>query len=137
MRTGDTQALRAIERSTEPARDATPQRAAHLEALQDDIARLRFSLDRLLADPAEVEAIMGMPPSVVRALGLGGATDPLASSSAARPLALASRRTARSRSPRTPPTAPPWRSPTRRPRAPDTVAGTRATTGLTEARARR
>ncbi len=73
-RTGDPLALRAIERSTEPARDATPQRASHLETLQDDIARLRFGLDRLLADPAEVEAIMSMPPSVVRALGLGGAT---------------------------------------------------------------
>ncbi len=72
VRTGDPQALRAIERSTEPARDATPQRAMHLETLQDDIARLRFSLDRLLADPAEVDAIMSMPRSVVRALGLGG-----------------------------------------------------------------
>lgn len=72
VRTGDPQALRALERSTEPARDATPQRAAHLEALQDDIARLRFSLDRLLADPSELEAIMSMPVSVQRALGLVG-----------------------------------------------------------------
>lgn len=72
VRTGDAAALRALERSTEPARDASPQRAAHLEALQDDIARLRFSLDQLLNNPAEVEAILSMPPAVVRALGLGG-----------------------------------------------------------------
>ena len=130
VRTGDTQALRAIERSTEPARDATPQRAAHLETLQDDIARLRFNLDRLLVDPGEVEAIMSMPPSVVRALGLGGATVAPASSTARPP--RASRRTARSRSPRPRPTAPRWRSPIRQPRAP-TVAGIHSTTGLTEA----
>lgn len=132
VRTGDTQALRAIERSTEPARDATPQRAAHLETLQDDIARLRFNLDRLLVDPGEVEAIMSMPPSVVRALGLGGATVAPASSTAL-------------------PTAPrveadgtvaiPASTPDRTAVAitdpaaarPRTVAGINSTTGLTEA----
>lgn len=132
VRTGDSQALRAIERSTEPARDATPQRAAHLEALQDDIARLRFSLDRLLANPAEVEAIMGMPSSVVRALGLGGAAVALAPSEAR---ALAPRVEADGT------IAIPANTPDRtavaitNPAAarPETIAGTRATTGLTEA----
>lgn len=70
---GDPGALRALERATEVPRDASPQRAAHLEVLQDDIARLRFSLDRLLADPGEVAAVTSMPPSVLQVLGLGGA----------------------------------------------------------------
>lgn len=73
---GDPAALRALEQATETPRDASPQRAAHLEVLQDDIARLRFSLDRILADPGEVAAVMSMPPSVVRVLGLGGSEGP-------------------------------------------------------------
>jgi len=73
---GDPGALRALERATETPRDASPQRAAHLEVLQDDIARLRFSLDRLMADPGEVAAITSLPPSVVRTLGLAGPAAP-------------------------------------------------------------
>ncbi|MEO1695675.1 MAG: hypothetical protein AAFU73_00175 [Planctomycetota bacterium] len=73
VRAGDAQALRALDRATEPPRDASsPQRSAHLQALQDDIAELRYSLDRLLADSTEVDAIMAMPPSVLDALGLSG-----------------------------------------------------------------
>lgn len=132
VRTGDSQALRAIERSTEPARDATPQRAAHLETLQDDIARLRFKLDRLLVDPAEVEAVMSMPPSVVHALGLGGVSDAPASSTA-RPTAprveangtisIPANTPDRTAVAITHPAAP----------RPGTVAGLGPTTGLTEA----
>ncbi len=77
---GDPGALRALERATEAPRDASPQRAAHLEVLQDDIARLRFSLDRLLADPSEVAAITSLPRSVVKTLGLAGSVSPEAGS---------------------------------------------------------
>ncbi len=68
---GDDSAVRAIVNATEPARDATPQRNAALTSLQDNLARLRFQLDRLLSDPAEVAVVTAMPPSVVKALGLG------------------------------------------------------------------
>ena len=110
VRTGDTQALRAIERSTEPARDATPQRAAHLETLQDDIARLRFNLDRLLVDPGEVEAIMSMPPSVVRASVWAAPPSRRILDRSAAPRVGADGAVA---IPRPRPTAPRWRSPIR------------------------
>ncbi len=71
-RAGDDAAVRAIVNATEAPRDATPQRNAHLATLQDDLARLRFQLDRLLGDPDEVAIITAMPESVVKALGLGG-----------------------------------------------------------------
>ena len=45
----------------------------YLESLQTDLARLRFQLDRLLGTPSEVKAIMQLPGSVVRSLGLAGA----------------------------------------------------------------
>lgn len=69
---GDDSAVRAIVSATEPARDATPQRNAALATLQDNLARLRFQLDRLLSDPKEVSVLTAMPQSVVKALGLGG-----------------------------------------------------------------
>ncbi|MFT7167579.1 MAG: hypothetical protein ACI80K_000701 [Paracoccaceae bacterium] len=68
-RAGDTNAVRAIVHATEAPRGATIGRAA---TLQDDLARLRFQLDRLLGDPDEVSAITAMPASVVTALGLSG-----------------------------------------------------------------
>ena len=71
---GDDAAVRAIVSATEPARDATPQRNAAITTLQDSLARLRFQLDRLLSDPAEVAAVTAMPPSVVKALGLGSSS---------------------------------------------------------------
>ena len=81
-RTGDSSAVRAIIRSTEAPRDASPQRNAALTSLQDSLAQLRFQLDRLLGDPAEVTAVTAMPPSVLKALGLGGtrSTEPAAAS---------------------------------------------------------
>ena len=72
-RTGDASAVRAIVNATEAPRDTTLLRNERLATLQDDLARLRFQLDRLLGNPAEVAAITAMPPSVVSALGLGGA----------------------------------------------------------------
>lgn len=73
VRSGDDGAVRALLRATEPARSmSTPQRAAHLQGLQDELAELRYSLDRLLADPREVHVIMGMPRGVLEALGLVG-----------------------------------------------------------------
>ncbi|QDV05001.1 hypothetical protein Poly30_04960 [Planctomycetes bacterium Poly30] len=71
-RTGDAASVRAILRATEAPRDTAPLRNDRLASLQDDLARLRFQLDRLLADPSEVSAITAMPASVVSALGLGG-----------------------------------------------------------------
>lgn len=71
-RSGDRSALRALERATEAPRDSGPQRSAHMQALSDDIAQLRYSLDKLLEDPSEVAAITAMPPVVVRTLGLVG-----------------------------------------------------------------
>lgn len=72
--TGDRAAIGAIVSTTEAPRD--PQRAggSYLESLQTDLARLRFQLDRLLGTPSEVKAIMQLPGSVVRSLGLAGAT---------------------------------------------------------------
>lgn len=70
---GDPAAVRAIEKATEPARDVRPVRDTRIQVLRDDIARLRFSLDRILSDPAEVSAVTAMPPSVLRSLGLAGA----------------------------------------------------------------
>jgi len=71
--TGDRAAIGAIVSTTEAPRD--PQRAggSYLESLQTDLARLRFQLDRLLGTPSEVKAIMQLPGSVVRSLGLAGA----------------------------------------------------------------
>ena len=71
--TGDRAAIGAIVSTTEAPRD--PQRAggSYLESLQTDMARLRFQLDRLLGTPSEVKAIMQLPGSVVRSLGLAGA----------------------------------------------------------------
>ena len=69
--TGDDAAVRAIINATEPSRDASPQQNAAIASLQDGLARLRFQLDRVLSDPAEVAAVTAMPPSVVKALGLG------------------------------------------------------------------
>ncbi|MEM8709425.1 MAG: hypothetical protein AAGG01_00620 [Planctomycetota bacterium] len=71
-RAGDASAVRAIIQATEAPRGATPQRNQSLTRLQDELARLRFQLDRLLSDPAEVAVITAMPPSVVKTLGLGG-----------------------------------------------------------------
>ena len=71
-RAGDTAAVRAIVHATEAPRDTTNQRNDRLGSLQDDLARLRFQLDRLLGDPTELSAITAMPPSVVSALGLSG-----------------------------------------------------------------
>ncbi len=71
---GDDAAVRAIVSATEPSRDASPQRNAAITSLQDNLARLRFQLDRLLSDPAEVAAVTAMPPSVVKALGLGSSS---------------------------------------------------------------
>jgi tetratricopeptide (TPR) repeat protein len=70
---GDRAAIGAIVSTTEAPRD--PQRAggSYLESLQTDLARLRFQLDRLLGTPSEVKAIMQLPGSVVRSLGLAGA----------------------------------------------------------------
>lgn len=73
VQAGDETAIRALKKATESPRDASPQRDSHITALRDDIAKLRFTLDRLLANPSEVTAIMNMPPSVVRVLGLSGA----------------------------------------------------------------
>ena len=53
---GDASAVRAIEQATEPSRDLRPVRDSRLQVLRDDISRLRFSHDRILADPAEVQA---------------------------------------------------------------------------------
>ncbi|MEM1449202.1 MAG: tetratricopeptide repeat protein [Planctomycetota bacterium] len=69
---GDDAAMRALVAATEPARAASPQRAARMQTLRDEISRLRYSLDRLLADPSEVTAITSLPPSVLQTLGLGG-----------------------------------------------------------------
>lgn len=71
---GDDSAVRAIVSATEAPRDATPQRDAAITSLQDHLARLRFQLDRLLSDPAEVAVVTSMPQSVVKALGLGGSS---------------------------------------------------------------
>ncbi len=70
---GDRAAIGAIVSTTEAPR--APQRAGgtYLESLQTDLARLRFQLDRLLGTPSEVKAIMQLPGSVVRSLGLAGA----------------------------------------------------------------
>lgn len=81
--TGDKDAIGAIVATTEKPR--TPERAggSYLESLQTDLARLRFQLDRLLGTPSEVKAIMQLPGSVVRSLGLAGAPAPGATSTTA------------------------------------------------------
>lgn len=69
---GEAGSMRAIIAATEEPREATPQRASRLQGLRDEISKLRYSLDRLLADPREVQAITSLPSSVLRTLGLGG-----------------------------------------------------------------
>ncbi len=71
---GEAGSMRAIIAATEEPREATPQRASRLQGLRDEISKLRYSLDRLLADPREVQAITNLPSSVLRTLGLGGET---------------------------------------------------------------
>jgi len=73
IRSGDDGAVRALLRATESPRSmSTVQRSEFLQELQDDLAQLRYSLDRLLADPREVNAVMGLPLGVLETLGLGG-----------------------------------------------------------------
>ncbi|MEM9381481.1 MAG: tetratricopeptide repeat protein [Planctomycetota bacterium] len=86
---GDDAAMRALVAATEPARAASPQRAARMQTLRDELSRLRYSLDRLLSDPSEVAAITSLPPSVVRTLGLGGAAPTAPSATATAPTAIA------------------------------------------------
>lgn len=71
---GEAGSMRAIIAATEEPREATPQRTSRLQGLRDEISKLRYSLDRLLADPKEVQAITNLPSSVLRTLGLGGET---------------------------------------------------------------
>ena len=71
---GDDAAVRAIITATEAPRAETPERQATITSLQDNLAGLRFQLDRLLSDPGEVAAITAMPMSVVKTLGLGGSS---------------------------------------------------------------
>lgn len=73
IRSGDDGAVRALLRATEPPRSmSTVQRSEFLQELQDDLAQLRYSLDRLLSDPREMNAVMGLPLGVLETLGLGG-----------------------------------------------------------------
>jgi len=72
---GNEDAIGAILAATEEPRDASTGTGAYLETLRSDHSRLRFQLDRLLGDPEEVKAIMTMPASVVRTLGLLGAPE--------------------------------------------------------------
>ena len=70
---GDVDAISAIVATTEAPRDSGAAAGSYLETLRTDLARLRFQMDRLLGDPDEVRAIMTLPASVVRTLGLGDA----------------------------------------------------------------
>jgi len=72
---GNEDAIGAILAATEEPRDTDAGAGAYLETLRSDLSRLRFQLDRLLGDPEEVKAIMTMPASVVRTLGLLGAPE--------------------------------------------------------------
>lgn len=71
--TGDKGAIGAIVATTETPRKPERAGGTYLESLRNDLARLRFQLDRLLGNPSEVEAIMQLPGGVVRSLGLAGA----------------------------------------------------------------
>jgi len=70
---GDEQAIGAIVATTEAPRKGEGVSGSYLESLQSDLARLRFQLDSILGDPAEVEAVMTLPGGVLRSLGLAGA----------------------------------------------------------------
>ncbi|MEM6672743.1 MAG: tetratricopeptide repeat protein [Planctomycetota bacterium] len=69
---GDRSAVRAIVDATQEATETAEARAERLSSLREDIARLRLALDDRFADPREVRAVTGLPPSVVHALGLAG-----------------------------------------------------------------
>lgn len=73
VRSGAKGSVTAVLGATEVPRETSPRRAEEITNLSNDVARLRFELDKLLADPVHVEAITAMPADVVRALGLGGA----------------------------------------------------------------
>lgn len=70
--TGNREAIGAIIATTEAPRKPDEAGTSYLESLQTDLARLRFQLDRLLGTPSEVRAIMQLPGSVIRSLGLSG-----------------------------------------------------------------
>ena len=73
---GESAAVSALKSATEAPNITSRERDHKLANLQADIARLRFSLEKLLEDPTEVAAISAMPPKVREALGLGTASAP-------------------------------------------------------------
>ncbi len=73
VRAGAEGSVTAVLAATEAPRETSPRRAERLTGLSNDIARLRFDLDKLLASPSHVDAIMSLPQTVIQALGLGGA----------------------------------------------------------------
>lgn len=74
---GESAAVSALKSATEEPRSTGRERDRLVTDLQAEIARLRFSLEKLLEDPAEVAAIGAMPSRVREALGLGSGFSPV------------------------------------------------------------